>query len=83
MSLVHQRTATLVFELAKPRTLRELAFYTDMSVDTTTEYLNAMRAKRIVHIADWRFSTKDGRYVPCFALDLSGLKPDATQPMER
>lgn len=83
MSAVHQQVATLIFELAKPRTVAELAFYAEMSTNVVTAYLNAMRAKRIVHIADWRFSTKAGKYMPCYALDLSCRKADATKPMER
>ena len=83
MSAVHERTAQLIFELGKPRTVHELAFYAEMSVDVVTAYINAMRAKRIVHIADWRFSTKAGKYMPCYALDLSCRKADATKPMER
>lgn len=80
MSAVHVKTAVLVFELAKPRTAKELSFYTDMSEDVVMSYLNAMRAKRIVHIADWRFNTSAGRYYPCYALDLSCRKADVNQP---
>lgn len=76
----HSQVATLIFELVQPRTITELAFYADLSDRAVEKYVAALKERGLLHIADWQYRPKSGKYVPKYSLDLTGKKKDANPP---
>jgi hypothetical protein len=75
-----ESAVTLIYELVHPRTAAELALYADLGRATVLKVLNGLRARKLVHIADWQWSLQQKRYVPKYCLDLTGRKKDVPQP---
>ncbi len=76
----YSRVATLIFELAQAKTIVELAFYADTSEEVVDKYITALKERHLVFIADWQYRPKKRRYIPKYALDLTGRRKDVPPP---
>ena len=76
----YSRVASLIFELAQAKTVVELAFYADTSEEVVEKYIEAFKEKHLVFIADWQWRPKKRRYIPKYALDLTGRRKDIPPP---